>query len=73
MISNVVIYNKIDRLRKAIRRGATPAIQEAWDSLEPHVLSFMNVGESHGTEREDAKDRSGSGYLGQAGTGEEVF
>jgi hypothetical protein len=42
MIRAVTIYNKIDRLRKAIRREGTPAIQDAWDALEPYVSTFMN-------------------------------
>ena len=37
------IYNYIDRLRKAIRREGTPAIQEAWDKLEPHVAIFLQA------------------------------
>jgi hypothetical protein len=42
MIRAVTIYNNIDRLRKAIRREGTPAVQDAWDSLEPYVSTFMN-------------------------------
>lgn len=42
MIRAVTIYNKIDRLRKAIRREGTPAVQDAWDNLEPYVSTFMN-------------------------------
>ena len=56
MIKAVTIYNKIDRLRKAIRREGTPAIQEAWDQIEPHVSTFMN-GVPNGPLREDAEDR----------------
>jgi hypothetical protein len=64
MIKAVTIYNKIDRLRKAIRREGTPAIQEAWDNLEPYVSTFMNGGAADGTSRKNDEDRSGSGHLG---------
>ena len=42
MIRAVTIYNYIGRLRKAIRAEGTPAIQEAWDKLEPHVSVFFS-------------------------------
>ena len=42
-IRAIRIYNYIDRLRKAIRREGTPAIQEAWDKLEPHVSIFLQA------------------------------
>ena len=42
MIKAVTIYNYVGRLRKAIRAEGTPAIQEAWDKLEPHVSVFFN-------------------------------
>ena len=64
MIRAVTIYNKIDRLRKAIRREGTPAIQDAWDSLEPYVSTFMNSGATDGTSRKDVEDSEGSGHLG---------
>ena len=64
MIRAVTIYNKIERLRKAIRRDGTPAIQQRWDDLEPHVSIFLNAGGLCGTAREDAKDGAGSGDLG---------
>ncbi len=41
MIKAITIYNYIVRLRKAIRSEGTPAIQEAWDKLEPHVSVFF--------------------------------
>jgi hypothetical protein len=41
MIKAITIYNYIGRLRKAIRAEGTPAIQEAWDKLEPHVSVFL--------------------------------
>ncbi|MEN9763519.1 MAG: hypothetical protein RI906_3345 [Pseudomonadota bacterium] len=41
MNNPVKIYNLIDRLRKAIRREGTPAVQEAWDNLEPHAAVLM--------------------------------
>jgi hypothetical protein len=41
MIKAITIYNYIGRLRKAIRAEGTPAIQEAWDKLEPHVSIFL--------------------------------
>lgn len=37
------IYNYIERLRKAIRQEGTPAVQEAWEKLEPHVSIFLNA------------------------------
>lgn len=73
MIKAVTIYNKIDRLRKAIRREGTPAIQDAWDNLEPYVSTFMNDGVSHGTKREDAENSHWAGRMGQSGTGKEVL
>jgi hypothetical protein len=42
MIKTITIYRYIERLRKAIRSEGTPAIQEAWDKLEPHVSIFIN-------------------------------
>ena len=41
MIKPITIYKYIERLRKAIRQEGTPAIQETWDKLEPHVSVFM--------------------------------
>lgn len=41
MIKAITIYRYIERLRKAIRQEGTPAIQEAWDKLEPHVSVFF--------------------------------
>ena len=34
MIKTVTIYNKIERLRKAIRREGTPAVQQRWNDLD---------------------------------------
>jgi hypothetical protein len=42
VIKAITIYNYIGRLRKAIRAEGTPAIQEAWENLEPHVSVFFN-------------------------------
>jgi len=42
VIKAITIYNYIGRLRKAIRAEGTPAIQESWDKLEPHVSVFFN-------------------------------
>ena len=42
-IRAVRIYNYIQRLRAAIRREGSPAIQEAWDKLEPHVSIFLQA------------------------------
>ena len=42
MIKPITIYKYIERLRKTIRSEGTPAIQEAWDKLEPHVSIFIN-------------------------------
>jgi hypothetical protein len=41
MIKPITIYKYIERLRKVIRSEGTPAIQEAWDKLEPHVSVFF--------------------------------
>ena len=41
MIKAINIYKYIERLRKAIRAEGTPAIQEAWDKMEPHVSVFL--------------------------------
>jgi len=41
MIKPITIYKYIERLRKTIRSEGTPAIQEAWDKLEPHVSVFF--------------------------------
>jgi len=39
------MYNDINRLRAAIRREGTPAIQEAWDAVEEHVdFLYRDVG-----------------------------
>ena len=43
MIKAITIYRYIERLRKTIRSEGTPAIQEAWDKLEPHVSVFLPV------------------------------
>ena len=64
MIRQVRIYNYIERLRRAIRREGTPAIQEAWEKLEPHVSIFMNEGVDIGTSGPDGKDGERSGHLG---------
>lgn len=37
------IYNYIERLRKTIRQEGTPAIQDAWEKLEPHVSIFLQA------------------------------
>jgi hypothetical protein len=37
MIKAVAVYNKINRLRRAIRAEGNPTVQSAWDDLEPHV------------------------------------
>jgi len=42
-IRQVRIYNYIDRMRKIVRQEGTPAIQEAWDKLEPHVSIFLQA------------------------------
>lgn len=42
-IRAVKIYNYIDRLRRAIRAEGTPAVQDAWDKLEPHVAIFLQA------------------------------
>jgi hypothetical protein len=42
-IRQVRIYNYIDRMRKIVRQEGTPAVQEAWDKLEPHVSIFLQA------------------------------
>lgn len=64
MIRQVRIYNYIERLRRAIRREGTPAVQEAWEKLEPHVSIFLNEGRDNGTSGTDGEDGEGSGHLG---------
>jgi hypothetical protein len=64
MIRIVRIYNYIERLRRAIRREGTPAIQEAWEKLEPHVSIFLNADLPDGPSRKNGSDDEGSGYLG---------
>jgi len=64
MIRQVRIYNYIERLRRAIRREGTPAVQEAWEKLEPHVSIFLNEGRDNGTSGTDGEDGKGSGDLG---------
>lgn len=56
MIKAVTIYNKIERLRRAIRREGTPAIQETWDEIEPYVSTFMNGFPHSGASGKDEKD-----------------
>ncbi|UOF80354.1 hypothetical protein [Caudoviricetes sp.] len=41
-IKAVTIYNKINRLRRAIRAEGSPKVQEAWDDIEPYVSVFIN-------------------------------
>lgn len=48
-IRAVRIYNYIQRLRSAIRREGSPAIQEAWDKLEPHVAIFLQAAKDDDT------------------------
>jgi hypothetical protein len=37
-LRNVVkMISDVDELRKAIRAEGTPAIQDAWDRIEPHI------------------------------------
>jgi DNA-directed RNA polymerase beta' subunit len=64
MIRVVRIINRIERLRRAIRTEGTPAIQEAWDQLEPHVSIFLNAEKPSGLAAKDVDDRGGSGHMG---------
>ncbi len=64
MIRTIKIINKIERLRRVIRSEGTPAVQEAWDQLEPHVSVFLNAERDHGTARENGKDGGGSADMG---------
>ena len=66
MIKAVTIYNKIGRLRRAIRAEGTPAVQEAWDALEPYVSVFLNGGVQGGTSGKNAENPIGSGDLGKS-------
>ena len=50
-IRAVKIYNYVERLRRAIRTEGTPAVQEAWEKLEPHVSIFLQA------EKQDDKVR----------------
>jgi hypothetical protein len=51
-IRAVRIYNYLNRLRKVIRQEGTPAIQEAWDKLEPHVSLFLQAANEKETDRD---------------------
>lgn len=73
MIKAVTIYNKIERLRQAIRREGTPAIQDSWDQLEPHVSIFLNAGGLCGAARENEANDAGSGNLGRSEQRHEVL
>lgn len=42
-IRQVRIYNYIERMRRIVRQEGTPAVQEAWDKLEPHVSIFLHA------------------------------
>lgn len=42
-IRQIRIYNYIAKLRRAIRAEGTPAVQDAWDKLEPHVSIFLQA------------------------------
>lgn len=64
MIRAVRIINKIERMRRIIRAEGTPAIQEAWDQLEPHVSIFINAERPSGPAAKDDDDRGGSGHMG---------
>ena len=66
MIKAVTIYNKIGRLRKSIRAEGTPAIQDAWDAIEPYVSVFLSGGVQGGTGGKNAEDRTGSGDVGKS-------
>jgi hypothetical protein len=43
MIKAITIYNKINRLRRAIREEGSPRVQAAWEEIEPHVSTFINA------------------------------
>lgn len=64
MIRTVTIINKIERLRRAIRSEGSPAVQDAWDQLEPHVSIFLNAERHGGTGQKDGADRRGAGDVG---------
>jgi hypothetical protein len=63
MIKAVTIYKKIGRLRDTIRSEGTPAVQKAWDDLEPYVSVFMNGGVLDGTSGKNAENKAGSGDM----------
>lgn len=64
-IKAVKVYNKINALRRAIRREGTPAIQEAWDEVEPHVSIFMR-NDDETAERKNSDDKGRPSYMGQS-------
>lgn len=67
MIRTVKIINKIERLRRIVRAEGTPAIQEAWDQLEPHVSIFLNAQrDGDGPAGTDGEDGRGAGHLGRS-------
>ena len=43
MIKAITIYNKINRLRRAIREEGSPKVQAAWDEIEPNFSTFINA------------------------------
>lgn len=65
MIKPSTVYRKIETLRRIIRAEGTPAIQDAWDQIEPHTSTFMNNGIRYETRRENDEDSQGSGDVGQ--------
>nr|DAL11082.1 MAG TPA_asm: hypothetical protein [Bacteriophage sp.] len=60
----VKIINKIERLRRAIRREGTPAIQSLWDDLEPHVSIFLNAEAANGLGGAHVPHKRGPSDLG---------
>jgi len=64
MIKVVTIIRKIERLRKAIRQEGTPAIQDAWDEMEPHVSAFIKGEAANGTAGPHGAYGGGTGQLG---------
>ena len=63
-IGIIKVINKIERLKKAIRREGTPAIQSLWADLEPHTSIFLNSEAANGTCGADEAHKRGPSDLG---------
>jgi hypothetical protein len=56
VIRTITIIKNTERLRRAIMSEGTPAVQDAWCELEPHVFFFLNAERAHGIARKNGED-----------------